>query len=100
MGEIERALRKSWNKKMIQGRTNLNQCLFEPALQSFTAALHMTETNRSLSPLKFRVLGEIGWVNRLAGRYAIALQYLEEAISLADSLPGPPTGTDWAAAWR
>lgn len=76
---------------MIQGRTNLNQCLFEPALQSFTAALHMTETNRSLSPLKFRVLGEIGWVNRLAGRYAIALQYLEEAISLADSLPGPPT---------
>lgn len=45
----------------------------------------MCETNGSLSPLKFRVLGEIGWVNRLAGRYAIAIEYLEEALSLADA---------------
>lgn len=89
--ENQADLRQSWDNKMLKGRIDLHQNFFELALQNFTAALHMSETNPSLLALKFRVLGEIGWVNRLAGRYAIAVSYLKEALSLADSLPGPRT---------
>ncbi|KAK4208349.1 hypothetical protein QBC37DRAFT_379190 [Rhypophila decipiens] len=84
----EQVLRRAFFDEQLNGRTHLDGSSFEYALQAFTNCLHMCETNPSLADLKYEVLGNIGWVNRLMGRYTMAVQYLKEALALADSLPG------------
>ncbi|KAM7185187.1 hypothetical protein V8F33_012530 [Rhypophila sp. PSN 637] len=84
----EQALRRAFFDEQLNGRTHLDGSSFEYALQAFTNCLHMCETNPSLADLKYEVLANIGWVNRLMGRYTIAVQYLKESLALADFLPG------------
>ncbi|KAK0668378.1 hypothetical protein QBC41DRAFT_393796 [Cercophora samala] len=79
-----------WEKQMARGRTHLGRSQLELALQCFTSALHLCETNPCLDGRKYLAVGNIGWVNRLLGRYARAAELLQQALSLADSLPGPP----------
>lgn len=76
---------------MAQGRRNLDRSALELALRSFASALQLCETNPSLEPRKYEVIGNIGWVNRLQGRYPAAVKALKQALALADALPGPPT---------
>ena len=84
-------LRLSWEAEMAQGRQDLDRSSLELALRSFSKALQLCETNPSLEPRKYEVIGNIGWVNRLQGRYAAAVEALQQALALADALPGPPT---------
>ncbi|KAK5652261.1 hypothetical protein OQA88_10609 [Cercophora sp. LCS_1] len=80
-----------WQKEMDQGRQHLDRSNLELSLQCFTNALHLCETHANLKSRKYQVVGNIGWAKRLQGRYPDAIKTLQEALVLADALPGPPT---------
>ncbi|KAM7186118.1 hypothetical protein V8F20_011524 [Naviculisporaceae sp. PSN 640] len=86
---IQSKIESIFYEEQLQGRTHLNNSAFEVALQAFTNCLHMCERWRGLSHLKYEVLGNIGWINRLMGRYEMAIQNLQEALELSAS--DPPT---------
>ncbi|KAK4232786.1 hypothetical protein C8A03DRAFT_39583, partial [Achaetomium macrosporum] len=76
------AITAHWQTLMNQGRQHLDRRRLELSLQASPA--HCIYR-------KYRVLGDLGWVNRLCGRYAKPLKILQEAIALTDKIPGPPT---------
>lgn len=83
--ESDQGLRSSLMRQMAEGREQLDRSAFEACFQIFTNALHRCETIPALEPLKYQVLGNIGWANRLVGRYKIAADTLQEALALADA---------------
>ncbi|KAK0647102.1 hypothetical protein B0T16DRAFT_329256 [Cercophora newfieldiana] len=82
---------RAWQRLMDQGRTTLARRTLEVSLHHFTTALHMCETYPGLAKNKYLVLGNLGWISRLSGKYPQAIETLEQALALADALPGPPT---------
>jgi len=82
---------QTFQKLMDEARTNLGFRELELSLQQFTSALHMTEEHAELVDRKYEVLGNLGWIDRLRGRYPNAVKLLNEALALADARPGPPT---------
>lgn len=76
---------------MEDGRNHQGRAELELSLQAFTGALQFCEANDSLADRRYQVLGNIGWVNRLLGRYSQALEILQQAVALADQVSGPPT---------
>ncbi|KAK0624050.1 hypothetical protein B0T14DRAFT_192742 [Immersiella caudata] len=87
----EPGIAAKWQRLMDKARTSLARRSLEVSLQHSTAALHMCETHHQLKDRKYLVLGNIGWISRLNGKYPQAIATLEEALALADALPGPPT---------
>jgi len=86
----ERAL-VTWQSLMDNGRIAIGRRALEISLHHFTSALHMCETYPHLQDRKYMVLGDLGWISRLSGKYAESVETLEEALALADAIPGPPT---------
>jgi len=85
---------KSWQALMDSGRIHVDRRALELSLHNYTSALHLCESHPSiLAERKYLVLGGLGWLHRLKGRYSDAVRILEEALALADpvSAPGPPT---------
>ncbi|KAK4211285.1 hypothetical protein QBC37DRAFT_14525 [Rhypophila decipiens] len=83
--ETDQSLRSSLMQQMAEGREQLDHGHFETSFQIFSNALSRCETISVLAPLKYQVLGNLGWVNRLAGRYQTAAEHLQEALALADA---------------
>jgi hypothetical protein len=70
---------------MNTGRTHLSRRHLELALQSFTAALALCDAHpQTLTPCRYRyrTMGDLGWVQRLSGRYEAALGLLRGALAL------------------
>ncbi|KAM7183989.1 hypothetical protein V8F33_013260 [Rhypophila sp. PSN 637] len=68
---------------MAEGREQLDRGHFETSFQIFANALERCETISVLAPLKYQVLGNLGWVDRLAG----------QALALADAASDSNTMT-------
>jgi len=87
----EESTAATWGRLMDKGRTSLGQRSLEVSLHHFTTALYMCETHPVLEGRKYLVLGNLGWISRLSGKYPQAIETLEQALTLADAVLGPPT---------
>jgi len=66
------------------GRRHMSAAELELALRAFTSALHLCGTYpAALGARRFEVLGDLGFINRLMGRYEVAKGMLEEAMKEA-----------------
>ena len=94
VNDDDAAALQSWLALMDSGRIHMDRRALELSLHDYTSALHLCESHPStLAERKYLVLGGLGWLHRLNGRYSDAVRILEEALALADSVPvsGPPT---------
>jgi hypothetical protein len=62
---------------MDRGRQYLDRSDLNLSLRCFAKALHLCETHASLKLPKRQVVGNIGWVKRLQGRYPDAVETLQ-----------------------
>ncbi|KAK4124340.1 hypothetical protein N657DRAFT_680349 [Parathielavia appendiculata] len=93
---IAAAITSQWQALMDRGRTHTARRELERASHVFTSALHLCDRYPDiLTPhrFRFRVLGDLGWVERLSGRYETALEVLREAVSLSVVLLDSATAT-------
>ncbi|KAK4100419.1 hypothetical protein N658DRAFT_473327 [Parathielavia hyrcaniae] len=80
--EATTTITSQWQTFMDTGRIHTARRELERARHVFTAALHLCDRHPDvLTPrrYRYRVLGDLGWVERLGGRYEIALGVLREA---------------------
>ena len=79
-----------FQRLMDVGRWNLARGELESATRAFTTAMQLCKTNPVLASQEYKIMGNFGWLSRLQGRYIQAAATLQEAITLADAIPGPP----------
>ncbi|KAK5655874.1 hypothetical protein OQA88_5413 [Cercophora sp. LCS_1] len=72
---------------MDSARILMDKRSLEASLQSYNSALHLCDSHPPLTNRKYEVLGNIGWINRLSGRYTTAISLLQEALDLSAHLP-------------
>ena len=74
----------SFNEYMRLGLQHIARAELELALRAFTSALHICDSNPSLSlsDRRYLVLGNLGWTNRLFGRYSLARDFLEQSLCI------------------
>lgn len=75
---------------MDLGRWHLACGELESATRAFTTAMQLCKAHMILASQEYKILGNFGWLSRLQGRYTQAADTLQEAIALADAVPGPP----------